>query len=31
LSSAGTSTLRITGSGSGASTYFGSGTIPPPP
>jgi hypothetical protein len=30
LTTAGTPTLRITGSGSGASTYIGSGTIPPP-
>jgi RHS repeat-associated protein len=30
LTSAGTSTLRITGSGSGASTYFGAGTVPRP-
>jgi RHS repeat-associated protein len=30
LTSAGTSTLRITGSGANASTYIGSGTIPLP-
>ncbi len=30
LTTAGTSTLRITGSGSGASTYIGAGTIPRP-
>src|SRR5208283_3950340 len=30
LTSAGTPVLRITGSGSGASTYFGAGTIPRP-
>jgi hypothetical protein len=30
LTSAGTSTLRITGSGANASTYIGSGTIPQP-
>ena len=30
LTTAGTPVLRITGSGSGASTYFGAGTIPPP-
>ncbi|TAM81699.1 MAG: hypothetical protein EPN47_13255 [Acidobacteria bacterium] len=29
LTTAGTSALRITGSGSGASTYLGAGTIPP--
>jgi len=31
LTTAGTPVLRITGSGGGASTYFGAGTIPPPP
>lgn len=30
LTTGGTSTLRITGSGSGASTYIGAGTIPRP-
>lgn len=30
LTTAGTPVIRITGSGSGASTYFGSGTIAPP-
>jgi filamentous hemagglutinin family protein len=30
LTTAGTPVLRITGSGSGASTYFGAGTIPRP-
>jgi hypothetical protein len=29
LTTSGTSTLRITGSGGSASTYFGAGTIPP--
>jgi hypothetical protein len=30
LTNSGTSTLRVTGSGKGTSTYVGSGTIPPP-
>ena len=30
LTNSGTSTLRITGSGQGISTYIGSGSIPPP-